>query len=154
MLRHGLVLLLLAGSFAGCAEVEIDGLQRAEAAPPPYFKEYRASVAPDHAANYSFDVGSRAQLVNVTVRLEAEGGGLPVPGFSPARLHVTLLDADGVSQAAADVDARAPNASLLVETIERRGAWSVVVDGFGASGAIEGVDYGASYVLGIEVVHA
>lgn len=125
-----------------------------EAPPEPYYWEYRATVAPQHERSYTVEVGPRAALFNATIHLESRTNGLPLPGAAPAQLTLALVAPSGEVVRSAQLDPQRSSASILVEEFPERGTYTVRVHGGGASGDIEGSDYGASYVLSVEVLHA
>lgn len=126
----------------------------AGAAPEPYYWEYRATVAPQHERAYEVEVGPRAALLNATLSLESRTNGLPLPGAAPAQLTLALLSPSGEVVRSAQLDPQRTSASILVDEFPERGAYTLRVHGGGASGDIEGSDYGASYILSVEVLHA
>lgn len=148
---------------AGCAEVSIEGLQRADEPREPHYEEHRGLVAPQHNETFALEVPSDATLVNATLHLVPRGSGaVPpaapgVPGdasptLAPAQLLLEILDPAGRPLAAATVDPTSPDVTLLVKEIALPGKWLVRLSGSGASGTVEGADYGASYLLTMEIL--
>lgn len=146
---------------AGCSSVTVEGLQRADEPREPYYEEHRGLVAPQHNETYPLEVPADAALVNATLRLLPRDGGIvpAAPGVpdaqptaAPAQLLLEVLDPAGRAVAAGTVDPAEPLLTLLVKEIPVPGAWSVRVTGTGASGTVEGTDYGASYRLTIEIL--
>lgn len=161
-LAFGLVAALL---FAGCSNVSIEGLDDAEEPREPHYEEHQGLVAPQHDQSYPVQVDAGATLVNATLHLVPRASGLvppgqpvlpggPVPAPAPAQLTLAVLDAEGHAVAGATVDPSSPDVTLLVKEIAPPGAWTVRVSGTGASGSVDGEDYGASYLLTIEVLYA
>jgi hypothetical protein len=157
----GLVPALLA---AGCANVSVEGLNDAEVPREPHYEEHRGLVAPQHNESYGVEVDAGATLVNATLRLVPRASGVvpPQPGLpgappttpAPAQLTLAVLDAAGRAVAGATVDPAAPDVTLLVKEVTVPGPWTVRVSGTGASGSVDGEEYGASYLLSIEVLYA
>lgn len=154
--------LLAALLLAGCSAGPMERLAPAEGPREPHYEEHQGLVAPRHDQAYPFEVGADATLVNATLRLVPRSSGIvpPAPGVpdaattaAPAQLTVALLDASGVVVASAAVDPAAPFATLLVEELSAPGAWTVRVSGTGASGSVDRQEYGASYILSIEVLY-
>lgn len=146
-----LVLLALA---AGCTgEDGSFAFQRDEVAREPYFKEYREVVSGSHSRLFEVPVDSPANLVNVTVVLDARSNGLPVPEAAPTRLTVRLLDPAGATLREAQLDARQSAASLVLENAAP-GLYRVQVDGFGASQDLDGETYGSGYEVRVDVGYA
>lgn len=141
---------------AGCASVPegLSPLDGNEAPPEPYYWEYRSTVAPQHERTYAVNVGPRAALLNATLALESRTNGLPLPDAAPAQLTLALLAPSGTVVRSTQLDMQRPSASILVEEFAERGAYTLRVHGGGASGDIEGSDYGSAYVLTVEVLHA
>jgi len=138
---------------AGCAsEGGGFGFQRADAPPDPFYKEHRAVVSGPHEKLFDVPVDARAALVNVTVALDARTSGLAAGAVSPAQLELRLLDPAGAPLAHARVDAREPQARLVVEDVAP-GLHRVEVKGLGAAQDLDGKTYGASYLLTIEILY-
>lgn len=147
-------LLAVAVALAGCADPGGFGFSRETGTQlDPYFHEYREVVAGQHAKTFDVPVDAPAALVNVTMLLDARTHGLPVPDASPAQLDVRLLDPTGAPVKEARVDARAPQASLVATDLAP-GLYRVEVEGFGASQQLDGQEYGAGYVVTIEILYA
>lgn len=141
---------------AGCASAPegLAPLKRSDGVPEPYYWEYRSTVAPRHERAYEVEIGPRATLLNATLALEQRTNGLPLPDASPAQLTLALLSPSGEVLRSTQLDAQRPIASILLDEFPERGAYTLRVRGAGASGELEGSDYGASYVLTVEVLHA
>ena len=155
------LLVALTALLAGCANVKVEGLQRSDAPREPYYAEHRDMVAPQHNKTYEVPVLDGATLVNATLHLTPRNTGIPVaaptlpPGAAPAPAKLTLevLDAAGRAGAAAVADPSTPNVTLPVHEITVPGAWTLRVTGGGASGSVDGQDYGAAYLLTVEVLY-
>lgn len=153
-MRRALALVLVSLALAGCASEEgAFGFQGATGPMEPYFREYREVIAGQHAKRFDVPVDAPATLVNVTILLDARTNGLALPEVAPARLDVRLLDPAGALIGEAQLDARRPQAELLAGPLEP-GLYAVMVEGFGASQDLEGDDYGAGYVVSVEIVYA
>ena len=162
-MRAAAAFLLLAPLLAGCSGVSVEGITSADAPREPHYEEHRGLVAPQHNQTYAVEVDADATLVNATLLLVPRASGIvpappAMPGAAPqpapAQLTLHVLDASGRAVAAATVDPSSPAVTLLVKEIAVPGPWSVRVAGTGASGSLDGQDYGASYVLSIEVQYA
>jgi hypothetical protein len=149
-----LALLLCALVLAGCTSGQPLGLSGKQAGPAePYFKEYREVVAPHTERTKAFPVGAGAIRANVTMDLLQRGNGLPLPDAAAATVTFAVLDPAGAVVDAKTVDARAPNASLVLTELAKTGEWTVHITGAGASGAFEDASYGAEYLLSVEVLY-
>lgn len=150
---RALIVVVFAALLGGCtAEEGAFAFQRGEVALDPYFKEYREVVAGSHSKLFEVPVEAQASVVNVTVQLDARTNGLPVPDATPARLRVQLVDPSGATLREAELDARTPAASLVLEDAPP-GLYQVRIDGFGASQDLEGETYGSGYVVMVEVAY-
>lgn len=147
-------LLLLVPATAGCADVAegIQELRKADEQAPPYYQEYHEMVAPQHERVYEAPVAEGALLLNVTLMLRAKETPVQAAQPPPAQLTVTLLDPAGNPLKTAAIDARTPQASLLLQVPEA-GAYAVKVRGGGLATTVEGKDYGAAYVLSVEALY-
>lgn len=153
-----LALLLPVVLLAGCSGVRVEGLTRSDAPREPHFEEARDLVAPQHDRVYAVPVEPGATLVNVTLLLEPRTSGVGLPGVPettvPAQLTLEVLDPDGRVVAADKVDPSEPYTVLLLQAPAPEGEWTARVVGTGASGRVDGQDYGASYVLTVEVLYS
>lgn len=147
---------------AGCSGVSVEGLDDAESRREPHYEEHRGLVAPQHDERFEVQVEAGATLVNATLHLVPRASGLvagapavpgPSPAPAPAQLTLHVLDAAGRAVAGATVDPSSPDVTLLVKEVTAPGLWTVRLSGAGASGSVDGQDYGASYLLSIEVVY-
>lgn len=164
-------LLLAPLLMAGCTGVSIQGLTPSEAPREPWYEEHRDLVAPQHSRAYEVHVTEEATLLNATVRLIPQTNGVPTgptappaaaPATTPAtaltppapaRLLLEVFDPSGREVGEAEADPSEPVATLLVQEPAEAGTWTVRVTGTGASGRLDGQEYGASYLLSIEVLH-
>lgn len=156
---RAVAVLLPALLLAGCSGVRVEGLGGSEVAHEPHFEEVRDLVAPQHDRTYAVPVDPGATLVNVTLLLSPRTSGVGLPGVpdptnAPAQLTLELIDADGRVVAVDKVDPSEPFATLIVESPEPAGEWTARVAGTGASGRVDGQDYGAGYVLTVEVLYS
>jgi len=126
--------------------------QRGEAPPEPYFAEHRETVSGAHAKRFDVPVQAQANVVNVTVALDARTHGLPLPEVAPAQLSVRLLGPDGAAVREATLDMRAPEASLVAEALAP-GLYKLEVKGNGFSQDLDGRTYGAGYVVTIDIAY-
>lgn len=149
---RALLLLAVALLLAGCTAKEPLAPLRGETpAPDPYYKEHRAIISGQHDEEYPVPVEAGAREVNVTLALDARTQGLPVPEAAPARVRLEILDGAGARLGEATLDADQPTASLVLELAA--GDYVARVSGVGASQAVQGEDYGAGYLLSVEVLY-
>jgi hypothetical protein len=146
--------LALALVAAGCSAP--DGVDRlrgvADGAPEPYYKTYSGAVDPQLDKTFDLAAQSRATLVNVTLALTTRSGGV-APAPTPAQLSIDLVAPDGKIAKSATVTAQQPAAVVLLNS-PAPGTYHVHLSGSGLSGALQGADYGASYVLVLQVEYA
>lgn len=152
-------LLLAPLLMAGCSGVSLQGLSPSGGPGEPWYVEHRDLVAPQHNRTYDLPVDAGAALINATVRLVPQTNGLPSgPGLPagavapPARLLLEVFDPSGRRMGEAEADPGEPTATVLVPAPAEAGSWIVRVTGTGASGRLDGQEYGASYLLSIEVL--
>lgn len=150
---RALALLLVVALGAGCTGEGIARLTGQEEPREPYYKEHRAAISGQHDASYEFPVEAGTSLVNVTLALDLRTQGIALPERAPAQLRLELLDAADVLLDAVTLDAEHPTASLVAEAPSTAGTYRARVTGFGVSQAIEGDDYGAGYLLSVEVAY-
>ena len=145
--------LLVAALFAGCTQgAGLERLTGGDAPREPFYEEHRAVVAGEHDRSYAFAVEEGSALVNVTLVLDLRTNGLALPERAPAQLRLELLDAADVVLDAVMLDAEHPSASLVAAP-SAPGELRARVTGFGVSQAVDGSDYGAAYLLSIEVAY-
>lgn len=125
----------------------------AAGAPEPYYKQYSGAVEPNLDKSFDLAVQERATLVNVTLALATRSGGVAGAAPSPAQLTVELLAPDGRTAKSATVSAQDPAAVLLLDA-PHAGTYRVHLSGNGLSSALQGTQYGASYVLILQTEYA
>lgn len=144
---------LLAGALAGCAAPETLQIGRGPAAPDPFYREHRAQVQGEHDERYPLDVDPGATLLNITLLLDARTNGLPLPDTPLARLTLDLHDPSGTLVQSIDVVPDRPTA-ILRHADPMPGTYDVRIRGIGFSQALDGKDYGAAYLLALEIQYA
>lgn len=143
------IALALASALAGAGCTASDPLARSRGlagASEPYYKEYTGAVEPNMDRSFELAVEEGASLVNVTLALTTRSGGVASAAPTPAQLEVQLVAPDGSAAKKASVTAERPAAVLLLDA-PAPGAYKVRLSGSGLSGALQGSQYGATYVL-------
>ncbi|HUR68629.1 MAG TPA: hypothetical protein VM370_05225 [Candidatus Thermoplasmatota archaeon] len=135
---------------AGCSSPSGMPFARDPLPAEPYYKEYRELVAGEHHKDFEIPVDRDARALSVNVTLQSNDHGLPLPGAVPAQLKVAILAPDGSVLDEAALDPRTASAQLAAAGLAP-GRYLARVDGFGASEPIDGKEYGAAYVLVVEV---
>jgi hypothetical protein len=140
---------------AGCAASDpMDTLRGgAGSAPEPYYKSYSGPVDPQLDKSFDLAVEPRATVLNATVALLTRSGGVAGTAPTPAQLQIQLLAPDGSIAKSATVTPEQPAAVVLMDA-PAAGNYRVHLAGSGLSGALQGSDYGASYVLVLQVEYA
>lgn len=139
---------------AGCASVTLEGPLARHDTPPAEYREFRDIIGPSYDRAYAIEIGERARAINATLTLHTRGEPIPAPALTPARLTLQILDPAGIALAQLEVDAANPTTGVLLEQLPARGAYELRITGNGVAGALDGADYGASYLLAVEIPQA
>lgn len=150
------LLVALAVLLAGCTGASrLDRLQGGTSADAlaPYYREYRDTVTAQYDHTYNVTIDEHSTELSVILNLTARSGGLTGSDApTPAKLTLDVLSPDGKHLGNVTVDAKHPDARLVVRDFTMNGEHALRLVGAGVS-TPTGVttDVGASYLLSVEV---
>ena len=137
---------------AGCAaSPTLDRLRGAEPPLDPYYKEWHEEVNGTHEKRFTFPVTERSSEINVTVHLTPRASALDA---APARLTVQVLLPSGAPIANKTLDPTNRDFHLDTRDLVETGDYVIAIAGEGVSGGLQGQNYGAAYIVIVEVLQA